>query len=119
MHCNDCFSSLLLNSSASPSTPVVIAICTLPAEFSNDWNKTYLGDQIVTNVANLLKSSNGWKCNVYFYPFDSQIIKTVPGNVLRLHKGPATLSMACRVSNELVSSMYKFHSDFHVIKCMC
>ena len=46
---------------------VVIAICTLPKELTPDWDKQPLGDQVITNVANLLEYSNEWKCMFCFY----------------------------------------------------
>ena len=58
------------HSTASPSTPVMIAICNLPKGLTPTWNKELLGDQMDTNVANLLDSSNEWKSKIHFYLFD-------------------------------------------------
>ena len=58
----DCYSS------APPSTSVQIAIWILPKELTLEWDKQPLGDQIVTDVASLLKSDNTLQCKSHVIP---------------------------------------------------
>ncbi|KAG9312064.1 hypothetical protein JVU11DRAFT_7345 [Chiua virens] len=71
---------------APSSAEVTIAICALPKKFTPTWDKQPMGQDIVTNVTNLLDSGNVWICNVP-----------------RLYDGPTTLSMTCRASAVLIA----------------
>ena len=104
-----------LHSTASPSTSVRVAICTLPEELTPKWDKESLGDQMVTNMASLLKSDNGWQSKSHSNLFDSTV-DDVLGNVPGLHNDLATLSMTCRACDVLVSSMLQF--SLYMVECM-
>ena len=54
------------HSTAPPPTAVRVSVWTLPEELTPTWEKQPLGDQIVTDVASLLESSNGWQCRLCF-----------------------------------------------------
>ena len=100
-------------SSAPPTTFVQIAIWIVPEELTLEWDKQPLGDQIVTDVASLLKSVNTWHCKFHvhlFYLTDNNI----PGKVPWYPASLATLSITCRISDVLVSSMPQF--SWFVIK---
>ena len=49
---------------------VGVAIWTLPGELTPEWDKGPLGDQIVTDVASLLQSGDGWQCRSHIYLSD-------------------------------------------------
>ena len=104
-----------LRSTVPPSTSVRVGICTFPEELTPKWDKEPLGDQMVTNIASLLKSGNGWQCKSHFNLFDSSA-DNVLGNVPRLHNDLATLSMTCRACGVLVSSMLQF--SLHMVEHM-
>ena len=58
-------------SSTVPSATMVgVAIWTLPGELTPEWDKGPLGDQIVTDVASLLQSGDGWQCRSHIYLSD-------------------------------------------------
>ena len=77
-------------------------MCTLPEEFTPEWDKQLLGNQMAINVANLLESGNGWQCQLHVSLPDSSTY-SVLGNVPGLSAGLATLSMVCGVCDRLVS----------------
>ena len=81
----------------------MFAICTLPKELTNEWDKQPLGDQIVTDVASLLKSGHGWQCEFCFCLLDSNS-DSVIGNV----PGLATLSISSKACDVLVSFILQF-----------
>ena len=98
-------SPFLLYSSAPPSATVQIAIYILPKELTPEWDKQPLGDQMVMTTASLLESGNTWQCKILFYPLDTYT-NSETGNVLGLSVGPTTLSILCRTTDVLVSSVY-------------
>lgn len=91
-------------SSAHPTTSVHITICILPDELTLEWDKQLLGDHMVTDVASLLESGNAWKCIFYFHDY-GVIVENGLGKVPRLSGSHATLSIMCKASDVLVSSM--------------
>ena len=103
------------HSSAPPSSVVGIAIFILPKELTPQWDKQPLGNQVITDVASLLKFGNTWQCRSYFYLYNSSV-HTTSGDVPGLSGGPATLSIACRINHVLVginsSSSYVFVIEY-------
>ena len=93
---------------APPSVTVGITICILPEELTTEWDKQLFGGQMITNVASLLASNDGWKCRTWFHLF---ILSTddILGNVPGLFTGPITLSITCMVSDVLVSFILQFN----------
>ena len=73
----------------------------LPEELTLEWNKQPLGEQVVTNVADLLKSGNIWQCKFNFYP--DMITNHKLGNVPGLSVDTAIISIMCSARDMLVS----------------
>ena len=59
------------HSTAPPTTAVGVAIWTLPEDLTPQWDKQPIGDQMVTNIASLLESGNGWQCRFHLFLSDS------------------------------------------------
>ena len=93
------------HSTAPSSATVVIVIWTLPEELTPEWDKQFVGNQMVTDVNTLLESGNEWQCKSSLHLYDSGT-EGMLGNVPGLQNDPAILFINCRASNVLVSFWY-------------
>ena len=65
----DAPSHTLPHSTTHPSMSVEVTVCSLPEEFTPEWDKQPFDDPMVINVVNLLDSADGWQCELHFNIF--------------------------------------------------
>lgn len=94
------------HSTAPLSASLEIAICVLP-ELASGWDKEPIGEQMITDIATILKSGDAWQCKSHSY-FSGSSAESVLGNVPKLFDGLSTLFITHKISDVLVCFTLEF-----------